>query len=125
MTLPPTRLRVIADYEAPYPDPIRVRAGEIVAVDPEKKTNIAGWLWCTGKAGKSGWVPEAYLDRSGNTARLRGDYDAVELTIRVGNLLTAHKLESGFYWATDRNGRQGWVPAEHVELIPAGKSETK
>jgi hypothetical protein len=111
-------VRVIADYQAPLPDPIRVKAGDVVSIDHEKKTDIPGWVWCTSRPGKSGWVPAVYLDRRDNIGRLRCDYDAIELTIRVGELLTVHKMESSFYWVTDRNGRQGWVPMDHVEPYP-------
>jgi uncharacterized protein YgiM (DUF1202 family) len=119
-------VRVLMDYQAPFPDPIRVKAGETVTIDPEKKTGITGWVWCTSRLGKSGWVPVVYLDRHDNTGRLRCDYDAIELTIRSGEYLTVHKMESGFYWVTDRSGRQGWVPADHIEPVaPGKKSEAK
>jgi uncharacterized protein YgiM (DUF1202 family) len=111
-------VRVVADYQAPFPDPIRGKAGETVSVDLEKKTNIAGWVWCTGRGGRSGWVPEAYLERWGNTGRLRCDYDAIELSIFTGETLTVSKMESGFYWATSQDGRQGWVPVDHVKPCP-------
>jgi uncharacterized protein YgiM (DUF1202 family) len=122
---PNSRLRVIADYEAPNPDPIRVKAGETVTVDAGKMTGIPGWVWCTSRAGKSGWTPEVCLERQGDTTRMRCDYDAVELTIRVGDVLVVHKVESGFYWVTDRNRRQGWVPADHVEPVQTGKGAAK
>jgi uncharacterized protein YgiM (DUF1202 family) len=118
--------RVVTDYQAPFPDPIRVKAGERVAIDPDKKTDIAGWAWCTSRAGKSGWVPDVYVDRHDNTGNMRCDYDAVELTIHAGDILTVSKMESSFYWVTDRNGRQGWVPAAHVEPYERSrKSEVK
>jgi hypothetical protein len=107
--------RVIADYQAPYPDPIAVVAGDEVSIDSSKKTDWAGWVWCTDRAGKSGWVPEAYIERQGNTGRVRCDYDAIELTVHVGELLTIHKAESGFLWATNQAGQDGWVPSTHVE----------
>jgi hypothetical protein len=119
-------VNVIANYQAPYPDPIRVNAGDEVAIDTDKTTDISGWVWCTNRAGKSGWVPEAYMERKGKSGFLRCDYYAIELTIHAGDLLTVHKLESGFYWASDRSGRQGWVPATHVEPYRRGKgSEAK
>jgi uncharacterized protein YgiM (DUF1202 family) len=108
-------VRVTADYQAPYADPIQVNAGDKVVIDLDKKTDIAGWVWCTNRAGKSGWVPQAYIENEGNTHKMRCDYDAIELTIHVGEILTAHKAESGFYWVTDQKGLQGWVPISHVE----------
>lgn len=116
---------MIADYQAPYPDPIRVASGERVTVDIEKKTTIVGWVWCTSRAGRSGWVPEAYMERQGMAGIMKSDYDAIELSVHVGDLLTVHKLESNFYWATDRSGRQGWVPVEHVEPVQSGKEVTR
>jgi uncharacterized protein YgiM (DUF1202 family) len=119
-------VRIITNYQAPFPDPIRVNAGDEVAIDSDKKTDIAGWIWCTNHAGKSGWVPEAYVEHQGKLGLLRCDYNAIELTIRVGELLTVHKMECGFYWVTDRSGRQGWVPVAHVEPYRRGKeSEAK
>lgn len=113
---------VIADYQAPYSDPISVRTGDEVTIDDSKKTDCLGWIWCTNQSGKSGWVPEAYLDRQGDFGYLRCDYDAIELTIRVGEILACHKEESGFIWVTNQAGQNGWVPSNHVELYPPKKS---
>lgn len=110
-------VRVIKEYQAPYPDPIQAEAGEEVRVDASRETDIPGWVWCTNQAGKGGWVPIAYLEMQGDRARMLYDYNAIELTIRVGEVLTVHKTESGFHWATNENGQQGWVPAAHVESI--------
>jgi hypothetical protein len=108
--------RVIADYQAPYPDPIVVVAGDEVSIDSSRKTDWAGWVWCMDRAGKSGWVPEVYIERDGDVGRMRCDYNAIELTVHVGELLTIHKAESGFLWATNQAGQDGWVPSAHVEL---------
>jgi hypothetical protein len=56
-----------------------------------------------------------YLEQRGTQGILKCDYNAIELSVHVGELLTVHKMESDFYWATDRSGRQGWVPVAHVE----------
>ena len=117
---PLSQARVIAHYQAPYADPIAVQAGDEVSVDSTRKTDMAGWVWCTNRIGKSGWVPEAYLERKGDVGRLRCDYDAIELTVQVGDVLTVHKAESGFLWVTDQDGRTGWVPSTHVEPYAGG-----
>ena len=118
MTVSSTSMaRVIADYQAPYPDPIVVEEGEEVAIDSSKKTDWAGWVWCTDGAGKSGWVPEAYIVRRGDVGTMRCDYNAIELTVRVGELLSVHKAESGFFWVANQAGQDGWVPSTHVELV--------
>ena len=107
--------RVIADYQAPYPDPIRADAGDEISIDSSKKTDYASWVWCANRAGKSGWVPENYIERHGDKGYMRYEYNAIELTIHIGEILTLHKAESGFFWATDQTERQGWVPSTHVE----------
>ena len=108
-------VRVVADYQAPYADPIQVNAGDEVVVDPDKHTGIAGWVWCTKRDGKSGWVPKTYVEYIGMVGKMRSDYDAIELTVHAGEILTVHKAESDFYWVTDQKGVQGWVPIAHVE----------
>jgi len=108
--------RVITAYQAPYPDPIQVKAGDKVAIDSDQKTELPGWVWCVNRAGKSGWTPEAYIERRGNEGYMRCGYNAIELTLHAGEMLTLHQAESGFYWATNQAGQQGWAPATHVEL---------
>jgi hypothetical protein len=110
-------VRVIKEYQAPYPDPIQARAGDEVIVDPGKETDITGWVWCTSRDSKGGWVPSAYVEINGEHGRMRQDYNAIELTIRVGEILTVHKTESSFHWATNENGQQGWVPVAYVEPL--------
>jgi hypothetical protein len=108
--------RVIADYQAPYANPIVVGAGDEITIDSGKKTDWVGWLWCTNRAGKSGWVPETYIERRGDTGRMRCRYDAMEMTIHVGEILTLHKAAAGFFWATNQEGQSGWVPSTHIEI---------
>jgi len=116
MNLHPESLaHVIADYHAPYADPIQVSAGDEITVDRNKETDIAGWVWCTNRAGQSGWVPETYVAIHSDIGNMLHDYDAIELTVHVGDVLTLHQAESGFFWSTDQAGRQGWVPSTHVE----------
>ena len=112
---PGSQVRVIASYQAPYPDPIIVLKGEEVSIDHTRETDIAGWVWCNSSAGKGGWVPEAYLGQHGDQGIMRCDYNAIELTIQPGERLTVHKAESGFLWVTNQSGQTGWVPSTHVD----------
>ena len=110
-------VRVIEAYQAPYLDPIHVEQGEIVTLDLEKETSIAGWVWCTDARGKGGWVPKGYLKKQDETtAKMLSAYNAIELTIQVGELLTVYKEESDFYWVRNEDRQEGWVPIVHVEL---------
>jgi len=107
------RCRVLSDYQSAYPDPIAIRAGDEVAV-AERESEWSGWLWCAAHDGKSGWVPEQYLWRDGGKATALCDYNAAELTVRAGEVLTATSHEAGWRWCTNDCGESGWVPDEHL-----------
>ena len=76
-----------------------------------------GWIWCTAESGVSSWVPESFLAIDGQESRLVEDYDATELTVRPGELLALQREVNGWWWATDDQGRMGWVPAGKVAVI--------
>jgi hypothetical protein len=87
--------RVTADYQTQYPDPIVMRAGDPLQVGQADADNPA-WVWCTGPDGRSGWVPRAYFARDGAAGRALRDYEATELNVRVGEVLTGGEEESGW-----------------------------
>jgi hypothetical protein len=110
--------RVTKAWHAIYPDPITFRAGDELALGV-RDAEWPGWIWCTNHAGKSGWVPESYLEgHGGERGWAARDYTATELEAQVGERLTLHQIESGWFWATNRAGQSGWFPANHLELQP-------
>jgi hypothetical protein len=111
--------RVTADYRAQYSDPISVRAGEALEVSGREdrwddKPDWV-WLWCTDPRGKSGWMPQGYVELIGGQGRARRDYAATELSVSAGETVNAEQEESGWLWCTNQQGGSGWVPADHVE----------
>ena len=105
---------VTQDYRAAYPDPLAMAAGERLVLgkrDPE----FPGWIWGTSAAGRSGWVPESYLDIQGTRGTARRDYTAAELTVAAGVELELLDFESGWYWAETKEGARGWVPASCIQ----------
>ncbi len=104
---------IVADYTTKFVDPLKVRAGETVTLG-EKDTEWPGWIWGTTSSGKSGWVPESYLEVDGERGVMKFDYDASELTVKVGDTVTVLKEESGWYWCANMKGETGWVPRENV-----------
>lgn len=108
--------RVIENYESPYTDPFIVTKGEILSIG-EKESEWAGWIWCTNKFGESRWVPENYLEIHGNTCKAKQDYNATELSVKVGEELIIVKEEAEWYWVISQQGKEGWVPKRNVELI--------
>jgi hypothetical protein len=59
-------------------------------------------------------VPERYVERRGEGATALRDYDATELTVRAGEMVTATTHEAGWRWCTNARGDSGWVPDEHL-----------
>jgi hypothetical protein len=108
--------RVIEAYESPYTEPLKMMKGEILTFE-EKECEWSGWIWCTNKSGKSRWVPENYLEIHGNTCEVKQDYDAVELSVKVGDELIIEKEEADWFWVSTKEGKKGWVPIRNVEII--------
>src|SRR5262245_52813184 len=110
--------RATKAYQKMYLDPIDVAANEIVTVG-ETDPDWPGWQWCTDARRKSGWVPIAYLEKlDDGTARMICDYIARELSVKTGEKVLLLRFESGWYWARNPNGNEGWVPRSHLEIEP-------
>lgn len=108
--------KVIADYKSPFPDPLRLQRDDVVRIE-EKESEWPGWIWCISKEGKEGWIPYNYLDIQGNIAKLTQNYDATELTVTLGEELIIEKQESGWFWVSNKESKQGWVPIKNVQLL--------
>ena len=108
--------RVIAAYQSPYTDPVAFGDEEEVAIG-KKESEWPGWTWCTKRDGESRWVPEAYVERRGDTGVMRRDYEATELSVAVGEELLMGEEESDWVWCTNQEGHSGWVPMDNVEDV--------
>src|SRR5581483_8898359 len=108
--------RVTQSYQAQYPDPLSVQAGEPLQVsaktDPWNNNPAWVWVWCTDPRGKSGWVPQNLIDPHNHTARF--DYSAIELSAQVGETLTIESANNGWFWCRNQHGQRGWIPIDHV-----------
>ena len=92
---------VAKDYQAEYPDPIAVEAGEMFVVsdrtsDWENNPEWI-WVWCTDQREKSGWVPKnlIQMNADGQTGSTHAAYNAIELTVTAGQELTIEKKKAG------------------------------
>ena len=113
----PKRYRVIAEYQSPYPDPIIFHEGEKVTIgkeftdDPDWKD----WVWCEGEHDQEAWVPKQHLEIRGNTGRFITDYNALELSVAIGETLNIYEIVNGFGMAEKSNGECGWVPIKNLQ----------
>ena len=110
---------VTAAWEASYPDPIRVRAGEPVTLGGKEhdwKGHV--WLWARSRDGKEGWIPDDLLEPRDGALVARRDFDAMELTCRRGEALEALSATHGWVLCRAEDGRTGWVPEENLAFQP-------
>jgi hypothetical protein len=112
------KYRVIKDYKSPYPVPILFQKGEVVAVGKESKEypDWENWIWCEGKGTKA-WVPKQFLEIEGKSGVFNRDYNALELTLTVGDGLFITEIVNGFGMAEKADKQKGWAPINHLELI--------
>ena len=118
ITVTSERYRVVKDYESPYPNPIVFQKGERVKVCKEFKEDPdwQNWIWCEGKNGKKAWVPEEYLNVDGRNGMFNREYNAMELSVQVGETLTVCEIVNGFGMSEKPDGTRGWVPMRNMEI---------
>ncbi|HPG41557.1 MAG TPA: SH3 domain-containing protein [bacterium] len=107
---------VIKDYQSPYPSPILFRQGEQVTIGKEftDDPDWQDWLWCTGKHNNSAWTPKQYITTTGDISRMNRDYNAMELSLQPGEILTVTEILNGFALAEKENGLKGWAPLKNI-----------
>lgn len=110
------RARIVRDYRAQYANPIRFATGEVVALG-ERDSEWPAFIWTTTTDGNAGWAPFDWLKPMGDgRAEALRDYSAQELDVDVGDdIVLQHEL-GGWWWCAHADGRQGWVPATHLEF---------
>ena len=110
----PETYRVIKAHQSPDPDPLIVRKGERLSFE-RRETEWAGWIWCTSDSGKGTWVPENWVEIEEDSCVMKRDYNATELSVIVGEVLTVEFEESSWAWATNEGGESGWVPLQNLD----------
>lgn len=110
----PSAYRVIQPHQGSIGGSLSARRGQRLAFE-QRESEFAGWLWCTDDAGTGAWVPESWVRIEGPACVLLRDYDAVELSIQVGEILESTLEESGWAWVSKENGQRGWVPLACLE----------
>lgn len=105
---------VTKSYVRVYENPIRLKRGERVVLG-QCDDEYPGWRWCTNEQGVGGWVPEVLLQGEGDFGVATSDYDAIELTVNVGDILSVEKKQNGWLWCVAASGEKGWVPEGYVE----------
>ncbi len=112
-------LTILCDYTTQYADPIRLAAGERFTLTgkADRWDDRADWVWLWGIAvdGREGWIPAEFVEqRDPTTGLARRDYDARELTVKVGDEVESLVAAAGWHFCRAADGRVGWVPVSHM-----------
>lgn len=111
------QVKIEKNHEQVYPDPLSGKGGESVTCVRED-IEFPGWIWCVGADSKEGWVHQSFLEAlpagGRGPAVLKEDYQAIELTVKKGDLVEAQREVAGWFWCLAADGRQGWVPADSM-----------
>jgi hypothetical protein len=83
--------------------------GDIVKFE-RRPTEYEGWLWCTNMEGESAWAPEEWIEIINGSCRFKRNYNAIELTIQLGEPVIGDIEVSGWIWVVNRKKAYGWVP---------------
>ena len=115
---PQQRVRVTESYVTSDPNPIRFRKGDTLGVGHRDQL-WRDYVWGTDQAGRSGWVPDAYLEMGtdSHTATALRDYDSTELTVGRDQVLEVLDEVGGWYLCRTEGGMSGWVPSTSVEPL--------
>lgn len=119
------RVRVVRAHAAPSRSPIQLAPGDRVRVEPRADADAVAaaalwpaFVWVVRPDGAGGWVPGRHLRVGGEDggAEVVVGYDTTELSVERGAELTVREDDaaSGWLWAVDPQGRQGWVPWRNV-----------
>jgi len=125
MEKPARYFRVIEAYQSPYPHPIIFHAGEEVTVGREfsEDPDWKDWVWCEGQHGNKAWAPKQYLKMEAGRGVFQTEYNALELSVSVGEVLKVYKVVNGFGMAENSEGRLGWIPMRNLSEIKGHQSE--
>ena len=108
---------VVAGYETQYPDPLTISAGDDLKILKTIDDEWPGWVFCEGKSGKRGWVPENGINIAGDAAVAQKGFVAREVSVMEGEIVRIENVESGWAWVTNMTNETGWVPLKNLKIV--------
>lgn len=89
--------------------PLHLQSGDTVTTGPRDKS-WPGWIWVTAGDGRGGYVPEDILESTGPTAKVHTAFSARDLSVQLGEQVTALREVKGWLWCRNAAGEEGWLP---------------
>jgi hypothetical protein len=113
----PRRVRVATSCTREQVQEIRVRTGESLAVGHRNQQHAA-FVWCATEDGHHGWVPEDYIEKTGERSAVAlRDYDSTHLTVSAGEVLDVLAQIDDYLHCRSTTGVEGWVPTACVHEL--------
>lgn len=111
------RVRVLTPCTREQVQEIRLRAGDSVAVGHRNQQH-PDFVWCATEDGHHGWVPEDYLEMTGQRSGVaRREYDSTHLTVVEEEELDVLEQVGDYLLCRTAVGVEGWVPASCVQEL--------
>ena len=112
-----TRYRTTSAYTAKYSNPIRFESGEVIMLGG-RDSEFPEFLWATDEQGREGWVHQSkFLLTSEKKAVTTVHYDAAELSVRSGELVSAEEALGDWSCCSNSEGQTGWLPNHLLERV--------
>jgi len=106
---------VVAGFDAKYPGPLTVDAGQELTV--VKSEEWPGWVLCQNSSGMQGWIPEKIVRITEGKAVVQQSHDAREISMQEGEIVRVERIETGRAWVTDMTNETGWVPLRNLKIV--------
>lgn len=115
-TSSPQFARVLESHVSSPQSPVKFVVGDILGVG-HRDRQWTTYVWVTDQGGHAGWVPDTYLEMTGDREAVAvRDYDATELTIVKGELVEVLEEAGGWVHCRNSSGVDGWVPTAKIQL---------
>ena len=106
---------VIADHRPKSGEPLRLLSGDRVTVG-RADDEFPEWRLCRVDRSRRGWIHESFIDITAGIGVLRNDYDATELTVNEGDVVTTYHETGRWTWCRDHRGACEWIPSSALEM---------
>ena len=111
------RARVIESHVSSPQSPVKFAVGDVLGVG-HRDRQWTTYVWVTDQGGHAGWVPDTYLEMTGeHDAVAIRDYDATELTIVKDEVVDVLEEAGGWTHCRNAHGIDGWVPSSKVKVL--------
>lgn len=111
------RARVLESHVSSPQSPVRFTVGDILGIG-HRDRQWTSYVWVTDQGGHAGWVPDTYLEMTGEREAVAiRDYDATELTIVKDEIVEVIEEAGGWTHCRNAHGIDGWVPSSKIQIL--------